>query len=279
MSQLNYLQKYTNDDSRFLVIDGSLVHFRVEGQGEPLLLIHGAFSSLHTFDNWTPLLTKHYQVIRLDLPGFGLSDSMQGHDYSIKAMVEFLTKFLDQLGIDQCHMAGSSLGGWLAWEMALRKSKRVNKLVLIASAGFMEEMSIPLPFKMARTPVLGKVMKYAIKKSVLRKFLNEVFVDQKKVTDELVDRYYDLFTKEGNPEAFYSLANGKYQSRTNKLKNIKAPTLIMWGEEDAWLPIENGYWFQVCIPDSQLVVYEGVGHIPMEEAPGRTARDLLKFLK
>ncbi len=275
---MNFLQKYTTDDSRFLVIDGSLVHYRIEGQGSPLLLVHGAFSSLHTFDKWTPLLTRRHQVIRLDLPGFGLSDSMQGHDYSIKALVRFLTKFLDQIGVAQCSIAGSSLGGWLAWEMALRQSSKVDKLILIASAGFMEEMSVPLPFKVARTPVLGKVMKYAIKKSVLRKFLNQVFVDQKQVTEELVDRYYDLISKEGNPEAFYALANGQYKSRTNKLKNIKAPTLIMWGEQDAWLPIENGYWFQVCIPNSQLIVYEGVGHIPMEEIPERTARDLLKFL-
>lgn len=276
---MNFLQKYTNEDSRFLVIDGSMVHYRVEGGGNPLLLIHGAFSSLHTFDKWTPLLIRDHMVIRLDLPGFGLSDSMQGHDYSIKALVGFMTKFMDHLGIEKCDLVGSSLGGWLAWEMALRKSARVNKLVLIASAGFMEEMSIPLPFKMARTPVLGKVMKYAIKKNVLRKFLNQIFVDQKQVTDELVDRYYDLITREGNPEAFYSLANSTYKSRTNKLKNLTAPTLIMWGEDDAWLPIENGYWFQVCIPDSKLIVYEGVGHIPMEEIPQRTARDLKKFLK
>jgi len=126
---------------------------------------------------------------------------------------------------------------------------------------------------------LGKVMKYAIKKSVLRKFLNQVFVDQKQVTDELVDRYYDLISREGNPEAFVAMANGTHKRRTNKLKELKMPTLIMWGEDDAWLPVENGYWFQVCIPHSELIVYEGVGHVPMEEIPTRTARDLRKFLK
>lgn len=204
---------------------------------------------------------------------------MQGHDYSIKALVKFLNRFLDQLGIDQCSIAGSSLGGWLAWEMALRKTTRLSKLVLISPAGFMEEHSIPLPFQMARTPVIGKVMKYAIKKSLLRKFLNQVFVDRRKVTTALVDRYYDLISREGNPEAFLALANGKQKRRTNKLKEISVPTLIMWGEDDSWLPVENGYWFQVCIPHSELIVYEGVGHIPMEEIPERTVRDLKKFLK
>jgi len=276
---LNCLQKYTNDDSRFLVIDGSLVHYRVEGEGNPLLLIHGAFSSLHTFDNWTEILSGNHKIIRLDLPGFGLSGSMVGHDYSIKAFLNFIIKFMNQLGIEQCDVAGSSLGGWLAWEMALSKPARVKKLVLISSAGFMEDNNVPLPFKVARTPVLGRVIKYAIKKNVLRKFLNQVFVDQKKVTDELVDRYYDLFNREGNAEAFFSLANAKYRNRTNKLKDIKAPTLIIWGEDDNWMPLENGYWFQVCIPDSKLIIYEGVGHIPMEEAPELTAKDLQRFLK
>ena len=276
---MNFLQKYTNDDSRFLVIDGSLVHYRVEGKGDPLLLVHGAFSSLHTFDKWAKLLSNYYQIIRLDLPGFGLSDPMKGHDYSIKALVKFLNRFLDQLGIDECTIAGSSLGGWLAWEMALRVSTRLSKLVLISPAGFMEEHNIPLPFQMARTPMIGKVMKYAIKKSLLRKFLNQVFVDQKQVTDALVDRYYDLISREGNPEAFLAMANGKQKRRSNKLKEISIPTLIMWGEDDSWLPVENGYWFQVCIPHSELIVYEGVGHIPMEEIPERTARDLRKFLK
>jgi pimeloyl-ACP methyl ester carboxylesterase len=88
-----------------------------------------------------------------------------------------------------------------------------------------------------------------------------------------------LISRDGNHKAFYALANGKYKSRSNKLKDITVPTLIMWGEEDSWLPIENGYWFQVCIPNSELIVYEGVGHIPMEEIPERTARDLRKFLK
>ncbi len=276
---MNCLQKYTNDDSRFLVIDGSLVHYRVEGEGHPLLLIHGAFSSLHTYDKWTGILSDDHQIIRLDLPGFGLSGAMKGHDYSIRAFLNFLVKFLDQLGIDQCDVAGSSLGGWLAWEMSLRKPDRVKKLVLIAPAGFMEEHNVPLPFKVARTPVLGKVMKYAIKKSVLRNFLNQVFVDQKKVTNKLVDRYYDLLNREGNPEAFLSLANSKYKSRSNKLKDIKAPTLIIWGEDDNWVPLENGYWFQVCIPNSKLIIYEGVGHIPMEEAPKLTASDVRSFLK
>lgn len=275
---MNYLQKYANEQSRFLVIDGSLVHFRVEGKGSPLLLIHGAFSSLHTFDQWASILSKKNQVIRLDLPGFGLSGSRIDHDYSMEKFVNFLSQFLQIIGIKKCHLVGSSLGGWLAWEFVLKYPGRVNKLALISSAGFLEDRNVPLPFKMARTPFIGKVIKYAVKKNVLEQFVRQVYADENKVTPELVDRYYDLFSRDGNPEAFLSLANGKYKDHTKKLKNIKCPTLILWGEEDIWLPLENGYKFRDRIPQAKLIIYEGVGHVPMEEIPIDTAKDLQAFL-
>ncbi len=275
---MNYLEKYANDQSRFLVIDGSMVHFRVEGKGKPVLLLHGAFSSLHTFDGWCGILGNKYQLIRLDLPGFGLSGSRIDHDYSMERYIEFLRDFLDRIQIKDCHIAGSSLGGWIAWEFAIKYPKRVNKLILIAAAGFLEDRNVPLPFKMARTPFIGKVIKYAVKKNVLEQFLRQVYADQDKITDELVDRYFELFSREGNPEAFLSLANGKYKDHTKKLKAINNPTLILWGEEDAWLPLENGYKFNERIPDSKLIIYEGVGHVPMEEIPKDTAQDLRQFL-
>lgn len=272
------MQKYTNEQSRFLVIDGSLVHFRVEGKGSPILLIHGAFSSLHTFDAWSKLLASKYKVIRLDLPGFGLSGSRVDHNYSMEKYVEFLNDFLKRMKIRKCHVAGSSLGGWLAWEFALKYPNKVNKLILISAAGFLEDRNVPLPFKMARTPFIGKVIKYAVKKNLLEQFVRQVYADQKKVTPELIDRYFELFSREGNPEAFLSLANGKYKDHTNQLKRIKSPTLILWGEDDIWLPLENGYKFHERIPHAKLIIYEGVGHVPMEEIPEDTAQDLQTFL-
>ena len=276
---MDYLQKYTNEQSRFLVIDGALVHFRVEGKGTPIVLLHGAFSSLHTYDAWCDILSKKYQLIRLDLPGFGLSGSRVDHDYSMESYLSFLVRFLDRLGIEKCHLAGSSLGGWLAWEFTLLHPHRVRKLILISAAGFLEDRNVPLPFKMARTPFLSKVIKYAVKKNVLEQFVRQVYADQEKVTPDLVERYFELFSREGNPEAFLSLANGKYKDHTKKLKNIRCATLILWGEEDAWLPLENGYRFRDRIPKSKLIVYEGVGHVPMEEIPTETAKDLQAFLQ
>lgn len=274
----NYLIKYTNKYSRFVAIDGALVHYRDEGEGEPLVLLHGAFSSLHTYNAWTEILKKHFRIIRPDLPGFGISNNKIDHSYGITIYTDFLKEFLDILDIENCYLAGSSLGGWVSWEFALRYPEMVKRLILLDSAGFMEPEAVPLPFKMARTPLVGKIIKYVIRKNVLEQFLKQVYYNQNKITEELLDRYYDLFSREGNPEAFLSLVNGHFKDNTRKLKYITAPTLIIWGENDEWIPIKYAHKFYQKIPNSKIVIYEHVGHIPMEEAPNMTAQDVLEFL-
>ena len=97
-------------------IDGLMVHYRDEGKGPPVLLVHGTFSSLHTFDAWTRILRDSYRVIRLDLPGFGLTGPTPNGKYEISYYLDLFVQFLKNLHIEKCHIAGSSLGGWLgAW--------------------------------------------------------------------------------------------------------------------------------------------------------------------
>jgi pimeloyl-ACP methyl ester carboxylesterase len=275
----SYLRKYTNKYSRFLVIDDTLIHYRDQGEGEPILLLHGAFSSLHTFEEWNSILVNNgFRVLRIDLPGFGLTGSRGDHRYDMAVYMETIREFLDVMEVDKCTIAGNSLGGWLAWEFALKYANRVNKLVLIASAGFIDDGSIPLPFKMAKTPFINKVIKYVVKRNVLEQFVKQVYGDKSKVSEELIQRYFELFSREGNPEAFLAICNTKPKDNTNKLKRIKAPTLILWGEKDEWIPIEYAYRFDIQIPNSDLIIYEGVGHIPMEELPQETAQDVIAFV-
>ncbi|MEM6261401.1 MAG: alpha/beta hydrolase [Bacteroidota bacterium] len=272
------IRKYTNEASRFMVIKDRMVHYRVEGNGKPLLLLHGAFSSLHTYDGWTSELKDKFQVIRLDMPGFGLSDTPTEETYTIEYFLEFIREFLARLEVDACFMGGSSLGGWMAWEFALRYPERVNRLILIGSAGFMDDKSIPLPFKMARTPLFKNVVRLAIRRGMFDTFLKQVYSDEEKITPELADRYFDLFTREGNPKAFIRMVNSKFKDNTRKLPHIYQPTLILWGKDDNWLPLENAYRFHHALPNSELIIYEGLGHIPMEEDPYLTALDAWAFL-
>ncbi|MFT7611625.1 MAG: pimeloyl-ACP methyl ester carboxylesterase [Parvicellaceae bacterium] len=268
---------YSNDQSKWIEVLGVNVHYRDEGSGPVLLLIHGTFSSLHTYDEWTAILKKHFRIIRLDMPGFGLTGPNPSDQYSIELFTDFFKDFLDQLNVKECSVVGNSLGGWLAWEYALSDQDRVKKLILLDAAGYINDNNYPLPFVIAQTPVLRNVFNF-IPKAVVRRFVRQVFYDQSKVTDEVIERYYNLIHRVGNKEAFVRIANTRYKQNTHNLKDLNIPVLVQWGEEDKWLDVEHAHKFQEDIPDCQLIIYKDVGHIPMEEIPEESAADAFQFL-
>jgi pimeloyl-ACP methyl ester carboxylesterase len=273
------LIKYTNHASRFAIVDGTMVHYRDEGSGYPVVLLHGAFSSLHTFDDWTRLLKADFRIIRYDLPAFGLTGVHAAADYSMRSHIRLLRQLMDTLGIDRFVLGGSSLGGWIAWEFALRHPERVRKLILLDAAGFLDAESIPLAFKMARAPFAGRVVRMVVRRNILEQFIKEVYADADKITPELVDRYYELFSREGNPDAFLQMVNRTpFMDNTPQLPNVRPPTLIIWGEQDRWIPVANAHRFLNAIPRARLVIYEGIGHLPMEETPEDTMQEVWRFI-
>lgn len=272
------LFKYTTDASRFVVVDDVMMHYRDEGVGETIVLIHGAFSSLHTFNDWAATLQKNYRVIRMDMMGFGLTGPNSTGDYSMPNHVRILKRFLNILGIEKCHIGGSSLGGWLAWEFAALYPRRIDKMMLIGAAGFIDKENMPLPFKVAQSRLAGRVLKYVVRKSILEQFVKQVYYDVSKVNKKLVTRYFDLFTRDGNSDAFVRLVNAKYQDNTHLLADIHHKTLVMWGKEDAWVPVEHALLFHNSLPHSLLKIYPKVGHLPMEEIPDESILDVLAFL-
>lgn len=272
------LPRYTTSASRFLVVDDLMVHYRDEGCGPVLLLLHGAFSSLHTYNAWTLHFKKHFRVVRLDLMGFGLTGPNSSEDYTMDNYVRLIHQFLNILRIEHCHIAGSSLGGWIAWEFATRYPKRVDRLMLINSAGFLEDDAIPLPFRLAQAPLAPRLLRYVIRRSILELFVKQVFYDESKATENVIDRYYNLFTRDGNLDALLAIVTSPFEDRSYLLETVKHPTLILWGAEDAWIPVEHAYRFQRTLPNATLKVYPQVGHIPMEEIPEISAKDVLRFL-
>jgi len=271
------INKYTDQNSKYLNIDGLKVHYKDEGEGEVLVLLHGTFSSLHTFDSWVSILKKYYRVIRLDLPGFGITGPSIDNVYSISKFLDFIGNFLDLLNVNKYHLAGNSLGGWLAWELALKAKDKIGKLVLLNAAGYISDKNYPLPFVIAQTPVLRNVFNY-IPKAVVRRFIRQVFNDQTVVTDELVERYYCLIQREGNLNAFISIANSNLKQNTQSLNYLDVPVLIMWGDKDRWISPEHALFFKNDIPNSRVLIYKDVGHVPMEEIPEKSANDLIDFL-
>ena len=271
------ISKYTDKNSKFIDVDGLKVHYKDEGEGECLLLLHGTFSSLHTFDEWVNILQSKFRVIRLDLPGFGITGPSLNNKYSIPIFLAFIEKFLQLIKVESYYLAGNSLGGWLAWELAIKQKHQVNKLILLNSAGYINDKNYPLPFVIAQTPVLRNVFNF-IPKAAVRRFIRQVFNNQALVTDELVDRYYYLIQREGNIEAFIKIANSNLVQNTDKLCDLSLPVLIMWGDQDKWLSPTHAQFFKNDLPDAKVLMYKDVGHIPMEEIPSQSANDLIDFI-
>jgi pimeloyl-ACP methyl ester carboxylesterase len=271
--------KYANDESQFVEVDGMQVHYRDEGKGMPIVLIHGTASSLHTWDDWTSTLKKNYRVIRLDIPAFGLTGPNPSGDYRINAYSNFLNKFLLNLAIDSLYLAGNSLGGNIAWYYASEHPDKVKKLILVDPSGYPRNGEVPWIFKLARTPILNSIIRYITPRSIVEKNLQQVYFDDSKITESLIDRYYDLTLREGNRTAFIDRAKTDMKDDTNKLKKISAPTLIIWGDQDIWIPVSDGKRFTTDIPNAQLKVMENVGHVPMEEKPKESIHLMLDFIK
>ena len=276
--------KYADSNSRFIDIDGLNVHYRDEGtenspgvKGIPILLLHGSGSSLQTWDEWVKILSPSHRIIRIDLPGYGMTGPTREKDYSMNWYVGFLEKFLQKISVSSCYLAGNSFGGHIALRYALAHPEHVVKLVLIDSSGYPMEMDGALVFKLARTPVLNNIMRYVTPRSLVEKTIKKSYGDPSKVTQALVDRYFDMILCQGNRETFIAIANKPFDDSSLLIPKIKVETLILWGDKDALIPPAHANRFNYDIPGSKLIMYPGVGHIPMEEIPEQTARDVDSF--
>ena len=221
-------KEYANEQSEFVEINGMQVHYRDEGTGFPIVLMHGTAASLHTYDAWTKQLSKEYRVIRLDLPAFGLTGPNKNADYSIGSYTKFLSQFLEKIKVDKFYLVGNSLGGNIAWNYAAEYPEKVLKLILIDASGLPTFTPQPPIFKMAKTPILNSLFLYITPKFIIRKNIEQVYADKLKVTDALVTRYHKMSLRTGNRKAFIDRAKTDFNlaEKVNlvKLKSVKTTT-------------------------------------------------------
>ena len=275
--------RWAKSPSQFLAINGMQVHLRDEGPREdplPIVLLHGTSASLHTWDGWVSSLAGQRRVIRFDLPAFGLTGPDSNNDYSIDAYVRLVGAVVDQLGVKSFVLAGNSLGGQVAWNTALVMPQRVKKLVLIDSAGYaFQPASVPIGFTVARIPGLRVLMEYFLPRGVVASSVRNVYGDPSRATSELIDRYYELTLRAGNRKALAIRMDQRLSGDESTIKNLKLPTLLLWGAKDRLIPLENAKRFESDIVGSQLVVFEDLGHVPQEENAQRTVEAFMEFLK
>jgi len=274
--------RWAQPPSQFIAVNGMQVHLRDEGPPNdplPIVLLHGTSASLHTWDGWAESLRDKRRVIRFDLPAFGLTGPDPHNDYSIAAYVRLVRAVVDQLGVQQFVLVGNSLGGQIAWGSALAMPQRVRQLVLVDAAGYpLQSTSVPIGFRIARTPGLRVLMEHVLPRGVVDSSVRNVYGDPTRVTRELVDRYYELTLRAGNRQALAYRMDQRLSGEEDSIKQLKLPTLILWGGKDRLIPIDNGRRFAADIQGSRLVVFDALGHVPQEEDPEKTVQAFKAFV-
>lgn len=279
--------RYANEKSKFIKLGGLQqgieLHYRDEGlsadenpDAPVLFLLHGIMASLHTWDGWVENLQDDFRIIRVDIPGFGLTGPYADGIYNVERSVDMLNQLSNKLNVDSFFLAGNSMGGYISWNFAAQYPEKVKRLILVDAAGYVFEL--PLLLELLRTPVLKDSMAFVTPRFIVSQTLNEVYGDGSKVTDEAIDRYHQLMLREGNRTAVVSVLKSLNEVDNDKIKQLKMPTLIQWGQVDAWIPLAHAEKFAAEIEGAKLITYPKVGHIPMEEIPQQSASDAKDFL-
>jgi pimeloyl-ACP methyl ester carboxylesterase len=272
-------KRYVASSPQMVDVDGLKVHYKETGaQGAPaLLLLHGFGSSLQAWDDWSLKLDQKYRVIRLDLPGFGLTGASPGHDYSEEKDLAILTHFADKLGLEKFSVIGHSMGGKMAWSLAASQPERVQALVLMAPDGFPDAKDIGT--KPYEVPAVTGLIKYFLPKYLVRKSVEPAFAEADALSDALVNRYFDMLRAPGVRGAILERSNQTiYTDPVPRLKAIKAPTLLIWGEQDQMIPSTNAQSYANVLPNSTTVLLPKLGHLLQEEQPEKGLTAVMQFL-
>jgi pimeloyl-ACP methyl ester carboxylesterase len=297
-------QQYTTEASEFLDLGDARVHYRDEGPRDApaIVLLHGTYSSLHTWTPWVRRLSEEFRLVRLDMPGFGLTGPRRGR-HTLYELVRTVGVVCDELGLQEVTVAGNSLGGGVAWRLSIERPDLVSGLLLLNAGGATLISTLSGNLMALTGPT---VQRYLTPRLFVRLFLLDAYADASEVTDSRVRRYHDLMLRRGNRRAVVEIGrnyetdhlDGSVQEIGTRIPQVPSayepepyvwddydisevdvPALFQWGSEDTWLPESFGRELADRVPDSQFVTYEPVGHIIMEEDPDRTAADAADFLR
>ena len=270
-------------------VDGRSVSYVRVGQGRPLVLLHG-FTLGHSTLTYGPSvapLSRHFEVIAPDLPGYGSSAPLP-EPYSTDDYITFLEGFLDTLGLEEVHLVGFSKGGGISLGFALEHPERVAKLVLVSSYALSGAVQVPfLPYLALHTPGLAATVWRSLRdvRGLLPLYLkNLVFGDSDNVTEEIIAEIRGPLSEEGSERAFMTWIRGEMgplHLKTNyegRLGELDMPTLLLHGTKDLVVPARRAKRAADLIPNVDLELLRGCGHWVPREMPERFVEALRIFL-
>lgn len=266
---------------RFETLAGHRVRFVRAGSGPAVVLIHGFGSSIFTWRDVLPALAKDRDVVALDLPGFGGSD--QPADLAADLFPAVVTGLMERLGLARASLVGNSMGGAVAVQLATATPERVERLVLVDAAGYrMGAAQRPVLLRVVGSAPLAVVLeRLPFRRRLVRTALRQVFHDDGLVSEERVEEYLAPFARPGALRAVRSLLRSREAQAGafgDVVARVRVPTLIVWGREDAWIPVADADRFAAHIPGARKVVLDSCGHLPQEERPAELLQLLEEFL-
>lgn len=280
--------RYGLPQSEYLTVEpGLAVHVVDRGpRGAPvLILLHGSNASLHTWEPWTARLTDRYRVIAMDLPGHGLTGAHPRRDYSKAAFVAVVDAVARRKRLARFTLGGNSMGGGIAIAYAQAHPAKLDGLILVDAGGAPPrnpaDVDLPIGFKIARLPVLRDIAAQITPRALIETSLKQSVTVQSVVTPAAVDLYWNLLRHPGNRAATMDRFAIPYQTAdpSAAVAAVRTPALILWGRDDKLIPVASAAWFAATLPNARTVIYDGIGHLPQEEAPDRSAADVRGFLE
>ena len=264
--------------ARFREIEGRRIRYIDAGQGTAVIFLHGLGASMYAWrKNLAPVLAAGFRVVAFDNLGFGSSDK-PAHGYTNADYAHLLVTLMDSLRVSDAALVGHSMGGAVAAEAALRSPKRVSALVLIDAAGLGTRE--PMLFRVARWPVLGPGLLSFRGRGLVERLLKSTYAHPNKVSDGDVDQYYAPVADRDYGRALRGvLREFRFDSLGGPLAGVQAPTLILWGDQDRWIPLRDGSRFARELQRSELALLSHSGHDAPEESPDQVNRYLLAYLK
>lgn len=297
------IERYSEETSAFFEtsvvgLDGDhheiTLHYLDFGNPEatPIVLLHGAFSSALTFEHWKDnLVEEGYRVILIDLPYHGLSTGFSDRVTSIRRSAEVVMNLLSHLNIKSFFIGGNSMGGGVSWylsgqyhgtnDIQIRGLILIDSIYPMASSGAPDRRFISFISSDFIAPLISKMTP----RFVFAQLLKGVYGSHGSPSDEVIDRYYTMLRVEGHRESilqntFEEISVDDQVEILESINTKNIPVLVLWGKEDSWIPVETSQLFKetLQLQDDAIIIYDDLGHVPMEEDPELTILDVLEFL-
>lgn len=270
-------------EDRLVQVDGLTWHYLQAGAGQPLVLVHGLLGHSFSWRQTLPALAREYEVFAVDLPGSGNSDRPPG-DVFLRATSKRLLRFLDALEISRCDMLGTSYGGAVAIMAASLSPKRVERLILAEPVNPWSSHGKLLALFLSNSVIAPVLLRVAPHLGMLQDFyFQRLFGDTRRIRPGSLEGYMRPLLRSGILEHKLRLLRtwnrdlAELRSAIPQVQDI--PTLLIWGDQDAAVSLSSAQELKRHFRDCRMLILEGIGHLPYEEAPDEFNRAVLAFLR